>query len=90
MPLAQTLQICADTLYNSKLTPPTFPKALFTQLLPSSTASVELSFNNTMNKQIVGVSMSSPLGPALIDIFVECYEKNCFGKLAARLVSPLR
>jgi len=29
VPLAETIEICADTLYNGKLIPPDFPKNIF-------------------------------------------------------------
>jgi len=44
VPLAETIQICADTLYNGKLILP------FIELLNTATFSVEFSFNNTMYK----------------------------------------
>ena len=43
-----------------------------------ATSSVEFSFNNIMYKQIDGISMGSPLGPALANIFVGFYEQQLF------------
>ena len=44
----------------------------------TATSSVEFSFNNIMYKQIDGISMGSPLGPALANIFVGFYEQQLF------------
>ena len=43
-----------------------------------ATRGVEFSFNNFMYKQIDGVAMGSPLGPALANIFVGFYEQKLF------------
>ena len=43
-----------------------------------ATRGVELSFNNQMYKQLDGVAMSSPLGPALANIFVGFHESRVF------------
>ena len=42
------------------------------------TRGVEFSFNNQMYKQLDGVAMSSPLGPALANIFVGFHESILF------------
>ena len=66
VPLAETIQICADALYNNNdLTQPSFPRDIFVELMQLTTSSVEFSFNNKMYRQIDGVAMGSPLGPAL-------------------------
>ena len=43
-----------------------------------ATSSVEFSFNNIMYKQIDKISMGSPLGSALANIFVGFYEQQLF------------
>jgi len=43
-----------------------------------ATSSVEFSFNNNMYRQIDGVAMASPLGPALANIFVRHPEEKLF------------
>ena len=43
-----------------------------------STTSVEFSFNNKMYKQIDGVAMGSPLGPALANVLVGYQEEKLF------------
>ena len=70
VPLAETIQICADALYNNDLPQPSFPRDIFVESMQLATSSVEFSFNNNMYRQIHGVAMGSPLGPALANIFV--------------------
>ena len=53
---------------------------MFVELMKSATSSVEFSFNNTMYKQTDRVVMGSPLGVALANIFVGCYEKKLFSQ----------
>ena len=78
VPLVETINICADALYNGLLTPPSFPREVFVELMKTATCSVEFSFNNIMYRQIDGVAMGSPLGPALANIFVGYYETLLF------------
>ena len=78
IPLGETIQICADSLYESNLTPPIMDKDFFIELMNNATTSVEFSFNNKMYKQIDGVAMGSPLGPALANIFVRYQEEKLF------------
>ena len=53
-------------------------KDVFMELMNIATTSVEFSFNNKMYKQIDGVAMGSPLGPALANIFVGYLEEKLF------------
>ena len=78
---AETIEICADALYNGELTLPLFPCAVFVELLQMATSSVEFSFNNSMYRQIDGVNMDSPLGPSLANIFVRYYEALLFKRV---------
>ena len=73
IPLDETINICAEALCNSDLTPPSFSKDTFCQLMYSATKSVEFSFDNIMYQQIDNVAMDSSLSPALVNIFVGFY-----------------
>ena len=80
VPLDETIKICSDVLYDESHSQPLIPKNVFVELMKSATSSVEFSFNNTMYKQIDGVAMGSPLGPALANIFVGDYEEKLFSQ----------
>ena len=57
-------------------------------VLHSATSTVEFSFDNTIYRQIDGVAMGSPLGPALANIFVGCCEeKLLFSEISKPAVS---
>ena len=76
VPLAETIEICTKTLYDGHLPAPVIPKHVFIELMKTATTSVEFSFNKIMYRQINGVGMGSPLGPALKNIFVGYYESS--------------
>ena len=44
VPLNETIEICADMLYRSTLTPPAFPESIFLELMGLATKSVSFSF----------------------------------------------
>ena len=78
VPLDETIGICADALYRGHLDCPPFPEDAFKELMLIATRGVEFSFNNQMYKQLDGVAMGSPLGPALANIFVGFHESRLF------------
>ena len=57
-----------------------FPEEVFIELMGIATKSVSFSFNETMYHQIEGVSMGSPLGPILANIFVVFQERRLFDR----------
>ena len=77
VPLGETIQICANSLYGGELIPPDYPKEIFVELINTASKSVEFSFNN-MYKQIDGVAMSSPPRVALVNIFVGYHQGKPF------------
>ena len=71
IPLRETFKVCLDTLYRyDDVVPPTIPEKLLEKLFINATTDVEFSFNDIMYRQIDGVAMGPPLGPALANIFV--------------------
>ena len=76
--LTETIEFCADALYDDNSIALSFPRNIFVELMQLATSSVEFSFNNNMHQQIDGVAMSSPLGPALANIFVGYQEGKLF------------
>ena len=73
LPLAETIEICANALYNGELTPPPFPCAVFVELMQTATSSVEFSVNKVMHRQIDGVAMGYLLPTFLSDIMKLCF-----------------
>ena len=47
VPLAETIQICADSLYGGELIRPDYSKEIFLELMNTATKSVEFSFTVT-------------------------------------------
>ena len=81
IPLDETISICSDFLYRSPSTACLpFPEEVFIELMGIATKSVSFSFNETMFRQIEGVSMGSPLGPILANIFVGFHERRLFDR----------
>ena len=76
IPLEETIDICVDNLYNDNENPPNIPKHNFRNLLNIATKETFFMFNNKYYKQVDGVAMGSPLGPALANIFMCSFESK--------------
>jgi len=74
VPLAETIQICADALYSTNETPLLFPCKIFIELMEMATRFIEFSFNEVIYQQTDGIAMVSPLA----NIFVGYYESKLF------------
>ena len=83
VPILETIDICADMLYQTYLTPPDIPEVVFLELMKFPTTSVEFSFDNIMCRQVDGISMGSALGPTMAGIFVGFHEVDLFSKYKA-------
>ena len=76
IPLDETIDICIDGLYNENENTQKIPKDVFPNLLNVATKeSFFFMFNNKFCKQIDGVAMGSPVGPALANVFMCSFEK---------------
>ena len=78
IPLEETIDICVDNLYSDNENPPNIPKHNFRNLLNIATKETFFMFNNKYYKQVDGVAMGSPLGPALANIFMCSFESKWF------------
>ena len=76
IPLDETIHICIDSLYKDDENTPKIPKDVFRNLLTVATKESFFMFNNKFYKQIDGVVMGSPLGPALANIFMCNFENE--------------
>ena len=76
IPLEETINICVDNLYSDNENPPNIQKHNFHNLLNIATKEIFFMFNNKYYKQVDGVAMRSPLGPALANIFMCSFESK--------------
>ena len=74
--LEETINICVDNLYSDNENPPNIPKHNFRNFLNIATKETFFMFNNKYYKQVDGVAMGSPLGPALANIFMCSFESK--------------
>ena len=73
MPLKKTLDICLDKLY-SLADPPNLPGVVLRKLLEFATKKNHFLFDSKYDDQIDSVSMDSPLGLVLANIFMCDFE----------------
>ena len=76
IPLDEAIDISVDNLYNDNENPPNIQKYDFRYLLNIATKESFFMFNNKSYKQVDGVAMGSPLGPALANIFMCSFESK--------------
>ena len=72
IPLDETIDICLEELFINTEVVNGFTRSQLRELLFLATKECYFLFNNTLYKQIDGVSMGSCLGPSLANIFM-CY-----------------
>ena len=75
IPLEETIDISIDSLYKDHENSPKIPQDVFRNLLTVAPKESFFMFNNKFYKQLDGVTMGSPLGPALANIFM-CSFRN--------------
>ena len=83
VPLSKTINIILDRTYNKKLLKTNIKKQAMKTLLKDCCTKSAFSFNNTIYKQIDGVSMGSCLGPVLANIIMTELETVIVDKLFA-------
>ena len=76
IPLDEAIDICIDSLYNDDENSPKIPIDVLCNLVTVATKEWLFMFNNKFYKQIDGVAMGSPLGPALASIFMCNFENK--------------
>ena len=76
IPLDQTIDIAADTLFSNTDTVSKLNKAEFKELLLLATKESWFQFNDHYYKQTDGVAMGNPLGPTMANIFMCFFEKQ--------------
>ena len=76
IPLDETIEICVDMVLEKKKKLKGMLKRHFKQLLILSVKSSCFLFNDVYYKQIDGVTMGSPLGPTLANLFLVYHERK--------------
>ena len=83
IPLDKTVSMCADFLYRGpSASALPFSEQVFIELMGIATKSVSFRLNEILYRQIEDVSMGSPLGPILANIFVGFQERRLFKKFS--------
>ena len=81
VPLAKTIDIILKRVYSEKLVTTNLTKRTMKKLLKDACAKIAFIFNDKIYKQIDCVSMESPLGPLLANVFMTELEKDIIQKL---------
>ena len=90
VPLSKTINIILGRIYNKKLLKTNIKKRTVKKLLKDCCTKNAFSFNNTIYKQIEGVSMGSRLGLVSVNIIMTALEPVIVDKLfAANLLKIL-
>ena len=74
IPLEETINICTNLLYNNEDVIEGINKSEFKNLLSLATQESYFIFNDVLYKQKDGVTMGSPLGPTMANVFLSFYE----------------
>lgn len=75
IPLEETISICTTSIYNQNDTADDLSRPEFKKLLYLAPKEHYFIFKESLHKQIDGVAVGLPLGPALSDAFLCFYEK---------------
>ena len=76
IPLTETVDICANSLYGDEESSVSLNREDFKTLLSTAVRDVPFIFNGNYYKQTDGVAMGSPLGPSLANAFLAFHEKH--------------
>ena len=88
VPLHETIKICIDELFKSDMTVSGLNKNEMFETLPLTLKESVILFDNKYYSQIDEISMGSPLGPALANIFL-CYHKSNWLKDCPKNFKPI-
>ena len=81
VPLAKTIQLILKRVYSENLVTTNLTKQTIKKSLKDACSKTVFTFNDKICKQIDGVSMGSPLGLLLANIFMTELEKDIIQKL---------
>ena len=76
IPLEETIEICANTLFENTEKVEGLSKIEFKELLFLATKESYFNFNEKLYKQVDEVAMGSPLSPTLDNAFLIHFENN--------------
>ena len=82
VPVVEAITITTDYLFQDQsINSLPVSKDTFIELMKLATVGVNFTFGGNLYKQIDGVAMGSPLGPALANIFLGFHESRLFTKM---------